>query len=216
MLRTQHNVQAAHCVVITAHYICAIAHKCTKQMNHEKQVVDRSTGELGTVNDNFVQFYTDNMDLIIEVNRKNPTAGTILLWLVKHMGKDNSLVVSQAALCEQLEVHRNTVTNAIRYLKEVKALDVYKTGTSNVYAINSEIAWKSSAENKQYAYFTSKVFLTASEQSKFVTKPVSHVVKKKASSRGRQKQLDAVAGIGGPLAILSISIASIIELFTGM
>ncbi len=192
---SQYNVQFAHCIVIVANYICALLHKCIENMNHEKQVVDRITGELGTVNDNFVQFYTDNMDLIIEVNRRNPTAGTILLWLVKHMGRDNSLVVSQAALCEQLEVHRNTVTNAIRYLKEVKALDVYKTGTSNVYAINSEIAWKSSAENKQYAYFTSKVFLTANEQSKFVTKPVSHIVKKRASLRGRQKQFDTIARV---------------------
>lgn len=185
-------------------------------MTHEKPVFDPSTGEVTTVNDNFVQFYVDNMDLIIEVNRKNPTAGTILLWLVKHMGKDNSLVVSQAALCEQLGVHRNTITNAVRYLREVKALDIYKSGTSNVYAINSEIAWKSTADNKQYAYFTSKVFLAASEQSKFVTKPVSHVAKKKVNSRQREKNLDAVVGIGGSLTMLSISIASLFELFARM
>jgi DNA-binding transcriptional regulator YhcF (GntR family) len=185
-------------------------------MNHEKQVVDRSTGEIENVNDNFIQFYRDNMDLIIEVNRKNPTAGTILMWIIRHMGRNNSLVVSQTALCEQLGVHRNTVTNAVRYLKEVKALTVYKTGTSNVYAINTEIAWRSTADNKQYAYFTSKVFLSAGEQTKVVSEPVNHVIKKRSNSRNRQKQLDAVAGVGGPIAMLCVSIASLIELLTAV
>lgn len=182
-------------------------------MNHEKTVADYSTGEIKELNDNFVQFYVDNMDLIIDINRKNPTAGTILLWIVKHMDKSNALVVSQTAICDALDIHRNTVTNAVNFLKENKALDVFKSGTTNVYAINEQVAWKDIAENKKFAHFSAKVFLSANEQPKFQTKLVGHVVKKRPNRQSRQKKLDTIAGIGGSATMLSISIFPLIQIF---
>ena len=180
-------------------------------MNHEKTVIDSSTGEIKELNDNFVQFYLDNMDLIISINRHNSTAGTIFLWIVKHMDNSNALVASQQAICEALDIHRNTVTNAVNYLKEVKALQVQKSGTTNVYAINSQIAWKTSADKKQFAHFSAKVYITKSEQTQFKTDLVGHAVKKKAGSRKRQTQLDNIAGIGGSAAMLSIGVCSLLQ-----
>ena len=57
--------------------------------------------------------------------------------------------------------------------------------SKGMYAIITEIAWRSTADNKQYAYFTSKVFLSAGEQTKVVFEPVNHVIEKKANSRNR-------------------------------
>lgn len=187
---------------------------CLKLMNHEKLVADYSTGEVKELNDNFVQFYIDNMDLIIDINRKNPTAGTILLWIVKHMDKNNALVVSQTAICDALDIHRNTVTNAVNFLKESKALDVFKSGTTNVYAINEQIAWKDVAENKKFAHFSAKVFLSANEQPQFQTKLVGHAVEKKPTRRNRQKALDAVIGLGGSATMMATGILAITQLLS--
>ncbi len=78
---------------------------------HEKIVLDENTGELEERNDNFAQFYIDKMPLIAEMIRENPRAATIFIWLIQHMDKRNALVVSQQALAEAHNLHRNTIAS---------------------------------------------------------------------------------------------------------
>ena len=131
-------------------------------MKHQKDIVDFTTGELKTVNNGFVQLYEDNIDLIIEIANEHPTAIKVFLFLIKNMDEKNALVISQNALSESLNLHRNTIGNSISYLKEKKALDVFKSGNTNIYAVNSQLAWKSNVEGKRYAMVSAKVFITAS------------------------------------------------------
>jgi DNA-binding GntR family transcriptional regulator len=96
------------------------------------------------------------------------------------MDKRNAIVVSQDALSEALRVSRMTIHRAVTILKEKKILAVIKSGGSNIYAINSEIAWKNDAEGKRYAYFTAKVYVVESEQEiPFKTDLIGHAIKKK-------------------------------------
>ncbi|RZK64460.1 MAG: hypothetical protein EOO85_29730, partial [Pedobacter sp.] len=74
-------------------------------LTHEKEVLNYDTGEVETLNDNFVQLYMDNIDLISEMIGENPTAAKIFMWLVKRMDKRNALVVSQEALAEAMGMH---------------------------------------------------------------------------------------------------------------
>jgi biotin operon repressor len=145
-------------------------------MAHEKQVVDFTTGEVETVNDNFVQLYIDKLDLIIEMMSENPTATKVFTWLLKQMDKRNALVVSQPALAEALGVTTRTIQYAVAYLKEKKAIDVLKSGNTNIYAVNAQIAWKSDANGKKYALFDAAVYIADSEQDKplFDTQLVGH------------------------------------------
>lgn len=98
-------------------------------MAHEKEVTDYQTGEVETVNDNFVQLYVDKLDLIIEMTSENPTAVKIFTWLLKHMDKRNALVVSQPALAEAFNLSDRTIRSSISYLKGKKALSILKSGT---------------------------------------------------------------------------------------
>jgi Helix-turn-helix domain len=161
---------------------CVILHIKNYYMKHEKDRINYHTGEVETVNYNFVQLYEDNLDLIIEIANENPTSIKIFLFILKHMDERNALVISQNALAESLNLHRNTIGNSIAYLKEKKALDVLKSGNTNIYAINSQIAWKSSADNKKYAHFSAKVYITQSEQDNkllFNTELIGHAKPKK-------------------------------------
>lgn len=145
---------------------------------HEKQLVDFETGETKTVNSGFTQFYDDKMSHLMELS-DNPAAMKLFLWLIKHMDKRNAIVVSQDALSEALKVSRMTIYRAVAVLKERKILAVIKSGGSNIYAINSEFAWKNNAEGKRYAYFTAQVYIIESEQEPtFKTNLVGHAVKK--------------------------------------
>jgi hypothetical protein len=150
-------------------------------MTHEKEVVDYSTGEVENVNDNFVQLYIDKIPVLLEIMRENRTAGSVFLWLVQHMDKRNALVVSQTALSDALELSKRTVQYSILYLKDKKALTILKSGNTNIYAINAQIAWKSTANGKKYALFDAAVYIAESEQEGplFSTDLVGHAVVKK-------------------------------------
>jgi hypothetical protein len=146
-------------------------------MAHEKELVNYHTGEVETVNDNFVQLYIDKLDLIIEMTGENKTAVQVFTWILKHMDKRNALVVSQVALAESFGVTERSIRYSIAYLKEKKALTVLKSGNTNIYAVNAQIAWKSDANGKKYALFDAAVYITDAEQEKplFETQLVGHV-----------------------------------------
>lgn len=156
-------------------------HRFLKIMKHEKVVIDESTGEISELNNNFVQLYVDNLDLIIKMTEENPTAVRLFTFILKHMDNRNALVISQHALSEALEVGRTTIHNSVSFLKEKQAIAVFKSGNVNVYAVNVQIAWKSHASGKRYAMFNAKVFISESEQEdapKFKTQLIGHAQKK--------------------------------------
>jgi hypothetical protein len=145
---------------------------------HEKQLIDFETGEAKFVNDGFTQLYNDKLSHLMELS-SNPSAMKLFLWLIKHMDKRNAIVVSQDALSEALNLSRMTIHRAVAVLKEKKILAVLKSGGSNIYAINTEIAWKDNANGKKYAYFTAQVYVVESEQEPiFKTNLIGHAVKK--------------------------------------
>jgi hypothetical protein len=161
-------------------------------MAHEKEVTDYQTGEVETVNDNFVQLYVDKLDLIIEMTGENPTAVKIFTWLLKHMDKRNALVVSQPALAEAFNLSDRTIRSSISYLKGKKAISILKSGNTNIYAVNAQIAWKSDANGKKYALFNAAVYISESEQDKplFNTQLVGHAQPKPVKKALRTKKSD--------------------------
>jgi hypothetical protein len=172
-------------------------------LQHEKERIDYHTGEVEEVNANFVQVYIDKLDLIIEMTSENPTAVKLFTWLLKHMDKKNALVVSQNALAESLSVTRQTIYTSITYLKQKKAIAVFKSGGTNIYAVNAQIAWKSNASGKRYAMFDAKVYIAESEQDDekplFKTDLIGHATKKKnkvkISSKGSVDNFEKLKNI---------------------
>ncbi len=163
-------------------------------MAHEKEITNYHTGEVETVNDNFVQLYVDKLDLIIEMTGENKTAVQVFTWILKHMDKRNALVVSQVALAEVFGITERSIRYAIAFLKQRKALTVLKSGNTNIYAVNAQIAWKANANGKKYALFDAAVYIADSEQDKplFDTQLVGH-----AKPRPPKKQRNKVISWNG-------------------
>lgn len=95
---------------------------------------------------------------------KSPIAYRIFKFLINNMDGYNSVVCSYAVLQEYFEVSKPTITRAIKLLKDKKYVEVYKSGTSNVYAINKNIVWNSWGKNYKYAKFGANIILSESEQ----------------------------------------------------
>jgi Firmicute plasmid replication protein (RepL) len=129
------------------------------------EVLDKKTGELFESNAPFFQFRKHNFKLIRKLNEKSPTAANLFFFLVENMlESSNSVVVSQEALCEVLQVSRMTLHRAIKFLVEGKYVQILKSGVNNVYCVNADIVWTKRAGDLYHARFNTSVYLTSSEQ----------------------------------------------------
>ena len=150
-------------------------------MRHEKTKIDYSTGEVTRVNANFIQFYNDKLPFVNSMIKDDATAVRLFLFLVEHMDKRNAIIISQQAISEALELNRRTIIRCIKYLVEKKALTIFKSGTSNIYAINSQIVWRSNADGKEYALFDARVYISKSEQDPIFSSEVVSIIRKKGT-----------------------------------
>lgn len=136
----------------------------------EKQTIDTTTGEviksnLLRGNVDFTMLYNKNIDAIRELGKKDAGALTLFLFLLERMDQENTLIASMATLAEVFGVSRVTIANRVRVLKEHNFIDVYKSGNTNIYAVNAEIAWKTWENQRDYAHFRSNVLISKSEQA---------------------------------------------------
>lgn len=137
-----------------------------------RQIIDADTGELVSeseqrrkTNKDFVQFYRKHITDIADLGRADPLALAIWLWIVERMGSDNALVCSMAPLVDAFEKSRQTISKKIGFLKRTRYLDIFKSGTTNVYVINAELVWTTSAERRTFAEFRASVVISESEQT---------------------------------------------------
>lgn len=95
---------------------------------------------------------------------KSPIAYRIFKFLINNMDNYNAVVCSYKVLQEYFDISQDTVRRAIKLLREKQYIQVYKSGTSNIYAVNKEIAWSSWGKNFKYAKFGANIILSQSEQ----------------------------------------------------
>lgn len=122
-------------------------------------------------NRDFIQLYRDHIDDVAKLARDNGKAYNLFMLLVKHMDGTNALAVSNIALSELLQVTTRTVQRAVKYLKDNGWVCVLKSGTSNVYIVNPDVAWTSYGNQKQYCKFQANVLLSSSENAEYLKNP---------------------------------------------
>jgi Mn-dependent DtxR family transcriptional regulator len=88
----------------------------------------------------------------------------------------NAIVCSNKVIQDALSISRPTVTRAIKILKDYNFIKIAKTGTANVYYINSELVWKSWGTNHRYAEFGAKIIIAESEQEQDAADTTTHRV----------------------------------------
>lgn len=94
-----------------------------------------------------------------------PTVGRLWLFLVRHAGHENALVVTVEQLALELDVHARSVMRASRVLRDSGALDVVKLGTANVYVLNPAEVWKTAEDHKRFCSFGARVLVGFKENA---------------------------------------------------
>lgn len=119
-------------------------------------------------NKDFVQIYRSFMDEIALLGRENQVALEVFMFISKHMDYNNALCVSMKALEEILGYSRQTLSKAVKHLKEKGWLCVMKSGSTNIYIINPDVAWTAYNDDKEYCKFQTNVIVTPSENAEYL------------------------------------------------
>jgi hypothetical protein len=121
-------------------------------------------GEFVEQNPFFFQFNKGTYPAVRKLLIDYPLAGNVMLFLVEHMDNINSITVSFSALSEVFGRTRQSLSKAIKHLKDHQFVEVYKSGNMNVYCLNANVVWHRSRENIKYAKFKTNVYMTYNEQ----------------------------------------------------
>lgn len=119
---------------------------------------------------NWYQFNRDHTADMIWLTKNHPKAQVILLFLLDQMDDYNAVMCSYQVLQEALDMSTATITRAIKVLKEKGYLAILKSGTSNVYVVNKDLAWGSWGKNFKYCKFPANVVLSATENNEYIEK----------------------------------------------
>ena len=142
-----------------------------EQDKQEKEIEER---EKKSPYKNWLQVNKDAYKAEDWLMSKSPIAYRIFKFLMNNMDGYNAVVCSYQVLQETFGVSQVTIARAIKLLKEKQYVDIHKTGTSNIYTVNKQIAWNSWGTNFKYAKFGANIILSENEQEQVKFKTVKH------------------------------------------
>lgn len=117
---------------------------------------------------NWYQFNREHSKTMIKLATKYPKAQVVLLFLLEHMDEYNSLMCSYQVFQDALDISPATITRSIKTLKDFGFIMVMKSGSSNIYIVNDELAWSSWSNNKKYCKFPTNVILSFEENKNYL------------------------------------------------
>lgn len=114
--------------------------------------------------DNWMQLNLDYTKAFRTLAKQSPIGAEIFFFIAEQMDKYNALICSRAVIAEALNLSIASIDRGIAFLKNNNYIKIAKSGTANVYYVNSELVWKSWNTNKKYAEFNARVIISETEQ----------------------------------------------------
>ncbi|MGG3197632.1 replication/maintenance protein RepL [Priestia aryabhattai] len=133
--------------------------------NQEEKEYDQKEEENKNVN--FVQLYRANMPEVRWLMSNHGFASSLLFFILEHMDNRNALACSYEVFVDYFSKSRMTVYRAVKLLQENGFIDVLKMGTSNVYIVNSDLAWTDANSKKKFAKYDGKILVSKKENKDF-------------------------------------------------
>lgn len=99
---------------------------------------------------------------------KHPTALAVLHFMISKLNRGaNGIVISAAALARQMGISERTARAATAVLSDARFVQVLKSGNTNVYIVNSKVAWQGN-RGMRFSAFNAQLIVDEQEQIKTV------------------------------------------------
>ena len=97
---------------------------------------------------------------------KNATAIVVLHFLTSRLNRGtNGVVISYEAISQEMGIAKRTAQSAIAALAEANFIQILKSGKSNIYVVNHQVAWQGN-RGARFAAFGAEILVSENEQSK--------------------------------------------------
>lgn len=95
---------------------------------------------------------------------KHPSALALLHFMTSRLHRGtNGVLMSLDALVGITGLSKRTVQNSIKALSDARFIQILKSGKSNVYIINSQVAWQG-PRGHRFAVFNAEIMVSEGEQ----------------------------------------------------
>lgn len=103
-----------------------------------------------------------------KIGMKNSTALPLLHYMVSHINRGSGgVVISAQTIANDLGVTPRTVQSAVALLRQWNFIQVLKSGNTNVYVLNSQVAWQGK-RGARFAVFNAAIKVHEEEQEQSV------------------------------------------------
>jgi len=120
-----------------------------KEEEREKEIAEETKK-----NSNFIQLYRDNLPELRWLMSNYAFASSVLFFILEFMDGKNVLACPNTVMMEYFSKSKSSILRAIKVLDDNGFLTVMKLGTTNVYIVNTQVAWTSYSNQKTGASIT--------------------------------------------------------------
>lgn len=125
-------------------------------------------GKRGNPTQGWLQSDKDSHTPMWQLGIKYPTALAVLHFMISKLQRGaNGLVISAPALARAMGISERTAKSATAVLRDMKFVQILKSGNTNVYVVNSRVAWQS-ARGARFASFNAQIVVDEQEQQRTV------------------------------------------------
>ena len=122
----------------------------------------------GNPTQGWLQSDKDSHTPMWQLGIKYPTALAVLHFMISKLQRGaNGLVISAPALARAMGISERTAKSATAVLRDMKFVQILKSGNTNVYVVNSRVAWQS-ARGARFASFNAQIVVDEQEQNRTV------------------------------------------------
>lgn len=127
---------------------------------------DEDESKRGNKSQGWVQSDKDAHTSMWKMGLKAPTALAVLHYMISKLNRGaNGIVISAPVLARQMGISERTAKSAVATLRDAKFVQILKSGNTNVYIVNSKVAWQT-ARGMRYASFNAQLIIDEKEQVK--------------------------------------------------
>lgn len=131
-----------------------------------KNVTIPEAGKPGNHSQGWVQSDKDAHKAMWKLGIKHPSALAVLHFMISKLNRGaGGIVISAPALARAMEISERTAKAAVAVLRDAKFVQILKSGNTNIYIVNSKVAWQGN-RGMRYASFNAQLVIDEEEQVK--------------------------------------------------
>lgn len=131
-------------------------------------LADQKESKPGNQMQGWVQNDKESHSHMWKLGVKHPTALAVLHFMISRLNRGAAgIIISAPAMARAMGISERTAKSATSILRDKKFVQILKSGNTNIYIVNSRIAWQG-PRGARHAVFNAQILVDETEQIKTI------------------------------------------------